>query len=51
MCSFSYLNPYLEKIFAPYQRYHRIIVMLTLLYTSFIIFLLHQVCEDIYTLL
>jgi hypothetical protein len=43
MCSFNYLNPYLDKIFAPYQRYQRIVVTLTLVYTSFLIFMLHQV--------
>ena len=43
MCAFSYLNPFLDKIFHPYQRYQRIVVCLTQIYTCLIIFLLHQV--------
>jgi len=43
MCAFSYLNPFLDKIFNPYQRYQRIVVCLTQIYTCLIIFLLHQV--------
>lgn len=43
MMAFSYLNPYLEKIFKPYERYQRMIVMLTLIYHCFIIIMLHQV--------
>jgi phosphatidylserine synthase 2 len=42
MCSFSYLNPFLDKIFYPYQRYQRVVVTLTLIYTCWIIFMLHQ---------
>lgn len=41
MCAFSYLNPFLDKMFAPYQRWQRIVVQLTLIYTCFIIFILH----------
>lgn len=48
MCAFSYLNPYLDKIFAPYQRWQRIVVMLTLIYTCFIIFILHHVSASRY---
>lgn len=43
MCAFSYLNPFLDKIFHPYQRCQRIVVCLTQIYTCLIIFLLHQV--------
>jgi hypothetical protein len=43
MVSFSYLNPFLEKIFKPYERYQRMVVQLTLLYMCFLIFLLHHV--------
>jgi hypothetical protein len=42
MCSFSYLNPFLDKMFVPNERYQRVVVCLALLYTCFIIFLLHQ---------
>jgi phosphatidylserine synthase 2 len=41
MCAFSYLNPFLDKMFDPYQRWQRIVVQLTLIYTCFIIFILH----------
>lgn len=41
MIAFSYLNPYLEKIFKPFERYQRMVVMTTLLYHCFIIFMLH----------
>ena len=41
LCAFAFLNPYLDKIFHPYERWQRIIVQLTIIYTSFIIFLLH----------
>lgn len=47
MCAFSYLNPFLDKIFHPYQRYQRIVVCLTQIYTCLIIFLLHQVSSCI----
>ena len=43
MVSFSYLNPFLEKIFKPYERYQRMVVQLTLLYVCFLLFLLHHV--------
>lgn len=43
MIAFSYLNPYLEKIFKPFERYQRMVVTMTLLYHCFIIFMLHQV--------
>jgi hypothetical protein len=41
MIAFSYLNPYLEKIFKPFERYQRMVVQLTLIYQAFIIFMLH----------
>ena len=43
MCAFNYLNPFLDKMFYPYQRYQRIVVTLTLCYTCWLIFMLHQV--------
>ena len=51
MCSFAYLNPFLDKMFAPVQRYQRIVVTLTTLYTCFIIFILHHVRKQRLTIL
>ena len=42
-CSFNYLNPFLDKIFYPYERYQRMVVTVTLIYTSWLLFMLHQV--------
>jgi len=42
MCSFAYLRPYAETVQNEWmQRLNRLIVMLTLLYTCWLIYLLH----------
>jgi hypothetical protein len=41
MVSWGYLNPFLTVIFAPYERFQRMVIMLVLIYMSWIIFMLH----------
>ena len=46
MIAFSYLNPYLEQIFKPFERYQRMVVQMTIIYQAFLLFMLHQVSSE-----